>query len=260
MSWNTIVEWLKANAGSIVGALAILAIGYVAAWLASRIVRIVLTRMKVDATVTKFAARLAHSAILVMAIVATLGKFGVETASFVAVLGAVAFALGFALQGSLANFAAGVLILILRPYKVGDVIGAVPNKGKFTVKGTVSEIQLFTTEVITSDNVQLLVPNGLIFAGTIKNHSALKTRRCDLEVQIARNAPVADATRVLSEVARSDQRVLTDPPAEVLVSELKDKCVVLLVRFWVAPTHREAVEFELTRRIKDALDDHKLGV
>lgn len=258
MSWDSIVEWLKANAGSIVGALAILALGYVAAWVAGRVVRIVLTRMKVDATVTKFAARLAHSAILVMAIVATLGKFGVETASFVALLGAIAFAIGFALQGALANFAAGVLILVLRPYKVGDSIGAVPHKGKFTVKGTVNEIQLFTTEVITADNIQLLVPNGVIFANTIKNYSALDKRRSDMTVEIGRSAPVDEATRVLQEAVRSDKRILADPSAQVVVSELKDKCVVLLIRFWVAPSDRESVEFDLTRRVKDALDAHQL--
>ena len=258
MSWDTIVEWLKTHAGSIVGALAILLIGYLAAWLASRIVRALLTRMKVDATVTKFAARLTHTAILVMAIVAMLGRFGVETASFVAVLGAVAFAIGFALQGALANFAAGVLILVLRPYKVGDSIGAVPHKGKFTVKGTVSEIQLFTTEVITSDNVQLLVPNGIIFANTIKNHSAFKTRRLEVTVEIGRKAPVDEAIRVLQEAIRADKRVLAEPPAQVLVKELKEKCVILLLRFWVVPSEREAVEFDLTRRVKDALDSHNL--
>jgi small conductance mechanosensitive channel len=214
--------------------------------------------MKVDATVTKFAARLAHSAILVMAIVATLGKFGVETASFVALLGAIAFAIGFALQGALANFAAGVLILVLRPYKVGDSIGAVPHKGKFTVKGTVNEIQLFTTEVITADNIQLLVPNGIIFAGTIKNHSAYKTRRLEMIVEIARKAPVDEAIRVLQEAIRADKRVLAEPPAQVLVKELKEKCVILLLRFWVVPSEREAVEFDLTRRVRDALDSHNL--
>jgi small conductance mechanosensitive channel len=259
MSWDSIVEWLKANAGSIVGALAILALGYVAAWVAGRVVRIVLTRMKVDATVTKFAARLAHSAILVMAIVATLGKFGVETASFVALLGAIAFAIGFALQGALANFAAGVLILVLRPYKVGDSIGAVPHKGKFTVKGVVSEIQLFTTEVITADNIQLLVPNGIIFAGTIKNRSAYKTRRLEMIVEIGRKAPVDEALRVLQEAIQADKRVLAEPPAEVLVKELKEKCTCLLLRFWVAPSDAEAVEFDLTRRVKDVLDSHNLS-
>jgi small conductance mechanosensitive channel len=252
MSWESIVEWLKANAGSIVGALAILALGYVAAWVAGRVVRIVLTRMKVDATVTKFAARLAHSAILVMAIVATLGKFGVETASFVALLGAIAFAIGFALQGALANFAAGVLILVLRPYKVGDSIGAVPHKGKFTVKGTVNEIQLFTTEVITADNIQLLVPNGIIFAGTIKNRSAYKTRRLEMIVEIGRKAPVDEAIQ-------ADKRVLAEPPAQVLVKELKEKCTCLLLRFWVAPSDAEAVEFDLTRQVKSVLDSHNLS-
>jgi small conductance mechanosensitive channel len=248
MSWESIVEWLKANAGSIVGALAILALGYVAAWVAGRVVRIVLTRMKVDATVTKFAARLAHSAILVMAIVATLGKFGVETASFVARVGARA-----------ANFAAGVLILVLRPYKVGDSIGAVPHKGKFTVKGTVNEIQLFTTEVITADNIQLLVPNGIIFAGTIKNRSAYKTRRLEMIVEIGRKAPVDEALRALEEAIQADKRVLAEPPAQVLVKELKEKCTCLLLRFWVAPSDAEAVEFDLTRQVKSVLDSHNLS-
>ena len=258
MSWNSVVEWLQSHVGSIVGALAILLIGYLAAWLASRIVRALLTRMKVDATVTKFAARLTHTAILVMAIVAMLGRFGVETASFVAVLGAVAFAIGFALQGALGNFAAGVLILVLRPYKVGDFIGAAPYTGKVSVKGTVSEIQLFTTEVITPDNIQLLVPNGVIFANTIKNYSALDKRRSDMTVEIGRSASVDEAIRVLQEAVRSDKRILADPSAQVVVSELKDKCVVLLIRFWVAPSDRESVEFDLTRRVKDALDAHQL--
>lgn len=254
MSWDAIVNWLRANAGNVIGALAILIIGYIAAWLAGRVVRLLLTRLKVDVTVTRFAARLAYMAVLVMAIVATLGRFGVETASFVAVMGAIAFALGFALQGALGNFAAGVLILILRPYKVGDYIGAAPHKGKFTVKGTVSEIQLFTTEVITADNIQLLVPNGIIFANTIKNYSARDRRRSDLAIEVARSAPIGESIRLLEEVTRSDRRVLAEPAPEVVVSALKEKSVTLLVRFWVAPQDTEAVEFDLARQAKDVLD------
>jgi len=251
MFWEKIGEWLSTHGGDIIAALGILVVGYLAALVARKIVRRILAQARVDGTVTAFVAGLTYFAILAVAIVAMLARFGVETASFVALFGAIAFAIGFALQGALGNFAAGLLILILRPYKVGDFITA------GGASGTVDEIQLFSTSLTTLDNLHVIVPNGKVGSDTITNHSALDTRPLDLTVGIGHGASIQEAVRVLLGVLTSDPRVLAVPAPQVLVTELGPTSVELLVRGWV-PRMTEGdfcvMRFELTRRVKEALD------
>jgi small conductance mechanosensitive channel len=251
MFWQRVGEWIETHAGGVLAALGVLVAGYLAAILVRWAVRRVLNRARVDTTVTAFVAGLSYFVILVMAIVAMLARFGVETASFVALFGAVAFAIGFALQGALANFAAGLVILVLRPYKVGDFITA------GGASGTVDEIQLFSTSLTTLDNLHVIVPNGKVGSDTITNHSAFDTRPLDLTVGISYGASIQEAVRVLLGVLTNDPRMLAEPAPQVLVTELGPTSVRFLVRGWVkrmAEGDFCVMRFELTRRVKEALD------
>jgi len=187
-------------------------------------------------------------------VLAALAKFGIQTASFVAILGAAGFAIGFALQGSLANFAAGVLILVLRPFRVGDfIIGA----GE---AGTVKKIQLFTTELATPDNIKVMVPNGKLFGDVIKNVTAYDTRRVDLVIGIGYSSDIQKAYDVMMDIISKDSRILSDPPAQIAVSELADSSVNSVVRPWVKKEDYWPVRFELTRKIKEAFDENTIEI
>ncbi|NIM19988.1 MAG: mechanosensitive ion channel [Candidatus Latescibacteria bacterium] len=238
----------------ILGALIILILGRIAAGIARRIVRQLLTKANTDKSIVTFVGSLIYTLIIVFAIVAALAKFGVETASFIAILGAVGFAVGFALQGSLANFAAGVLILVLRPYKVGDYI---EGGG---VAGSVKAIQLFTTVLATPDNIKIMVPNGKIFGDVIKNVTAFDTRRQDIVVGIAYGASIQKAHDVYLNLIQSDERILTDPAPQVIVSELADSSVNLTGRFWVKKEDYWAVRFDITRKVKEAFDANDIEI
>lgn len=232
----------------IVGAVAILILGRIGAGIARSVVRRLLIKAKMDETIVSFVGTFAYWIILVFAVVAALAKFGIQTASFIAVLGAAGFAVGFALQGSLSNFAAGVLILVLRPFKVGDYIDA------GGVAGTVKAIELFTTVLATPDNVKILVPNGKIFGNTIKNFTSFDTRRVDIVVGIGYGSSIERANDVFLALIESDGRVLKDPPPEVVVSELADSSVNLIGRLWVDRSNYWPVKCDLTRGIKEAFD------
>ncbi|MDY6951088.1 MAG: mechanosensitive ion channel [Thermodesulfobacteriota bacterium] len=232
-----------------IGAIVILILGRIAAGIGRRIVRRLLERAKTDPSVISFVGSLTFALILTFAVLAALAKFGIQTASFVAVLGAAGFAVGFALQGSLANFAAGVLILVLRPYRVDDFIEAAG------VAGSVKEIQLFTTVLATPDNVKIMVPNGKIFGDVIKNVSGFDTRRVDLVMGIGYGSDIQKAHDVMTSIISEDPRILTDPAPQIAVSELADSSVNFVVRPWVKATDYWAVRFDLTRKIKEAFDE-----
>jgi small conductance mechanosensitive channel len=238
----------------IIGAIIILIVGRIAAGAVRSIVRRILNRAKVDATVVTFFATLAYFLVLTFTIVAALAKFGIQTASFVAILGAAAFAIGFALQGSLANFAAGVMILLFRPYKVGDFIEAAG------VAGTVVEVHIFTTIINTPDNIKIIVPNSRIYGDVIKNITGNDTRRVDLVIGISYDAPIGKAHEVAMNVMKADPRVLGEPGPQVAVAELADSSVNLVVRPWVKKEDYWAVRFDVTRKIKEAFDDNGIEI
>jgi small conductance mechanosensitive channel len=238
----------------IIGAIIILILGRIAAGTGRGIVRRVLEKSKTDAAVISFVCSLTYILILTFAVLAALAKFGIQTASFVAILGAAGFAIGFALQGSLANFAAGVLILVLRPFRVGDVIQAAGETG------AVKEIQLFTTILSTPDNIKIMVPNGKILGDVIRNISGYDTRRVDLVIGIGYSSSIQKAYGVISKVISEDKRVLTDPPPQIAVSELADSSVNLVVRPWVNKDDYWNVKFDLTRNIKEAFDENGIEI
>ncbi len=238
----------------IIGAIIILIVGRIAASFCRKITNKILSKTKIDPVVTSFVSGLAYILVLVFAVLAALAKFGIQTASFVAILGAAGFAIGFALQGSLANFAAGILILILRPFRVGDYIDAAG------VAGFVKEIDLFTTIIATPDNVKIIVPNGKLFGDIIKNVSGYDTRRVDLVIGIGYSSDIQAAYDVISELMKQDERILSDPAPQIAVAELADSSVNLVVRPWVKKEHYWDVKFDLTRKIKEAFDEKGIEI
>jgi small conductance mechanosensitive channel len=238
----------------IIGAIIILILGRIAAGIGRKFVKKVLEKSKTDPAVVSFVGSMIYFLILIFAVLAALAKFGIQTASFVAILGAAGFAIGFALQGSLANFAAGVLILVLRPFKVGNFIDGAG------VAGTVKEIQLFTTILATPDNIKIMVPNGKLFGDTIKNFSGFDTRRVDLVIGIGYSSDIQKAYDVLMNLIKEDTRILSAPPTNIAVSELADSSVNFVVRPWVKRQDYWGVKFDLTRKIKEAFDENGIEI
>lgn len=237
-----------------IGAILILIIGRIIAGVLRKVARRLLRRAKTDESIVSFAGSMVYALVIVFVIIAVLQKFGVETASLVAVLGAATFAIGFALQGSLSNFAAGVMILLFRPYKVEDYIDAAG------VSGSVKDIKLFTTILATPDNIKIIVPNSKIFGDVIKNFTAFDTRRISIEVGISYDAPVQKTFDVIMDVVKSESRILPEPAAMVAVTALADSSVNLVARAWVKRQDYWDVFFDLTRRVKESLDEHGIEI
>jgi len=247
-TWDRIVDWIIGYGGQVAGAVVILAIGWIGGRLIRRLVRRLLARGQVAPAVTAFCAQLSFVVVLVAAVIASLARFGIETTSFVALLGAVGFAIGFALQGALSNFAAGVLLLVQHPFRIGDFVEAAG------VSGTVQDIQLFTTILATPDNVKVIVPNAKIYGNTIRNYAGYDTRRIDLVVGIGYGASIKEASSSALELMQGDRRILKEPAPQVLVTELADSSVNLTLRMWAASTDYWDVRFDLTRSIKLEFD------
>lgn len=238
----------------IIGAIAILILGRIAAGIGRGIVNKILLKSQTDPTIVSFASSLTYFLILTFAVLAALAKFGIQTASFVAIIGAASFAVGFAVQGSLSNFAAGVLVLVLRPYRVGDYIEGAG------VSGTVKGIQLFTTVLATPDNIKIMVPNAKIYGDIIKNISAYDTRRVDMVFGIGYGSSIEKAYEVISDILKEDSRVLADPAPQIAVSELADSSVNFVVRPWVKRDNYWPVKFDLTRKIKELFDENDIEI
>lgn len=230
----------------ILGAILILVAGRIAAGLAKRSIRRVMTARRIDTSVVSFTSSMAYFAILTAAVLAALTKFGIQTTSFIAVLGAAGFAVGLALQGSLSNFAAGVLILLFRPFKLGDYIKA------GGAEGTVKEIHIFVTELATPDNVQVIVPNSAIMAGTITNVSGYDKRRVELSLSVGHGVSLARVKELTERLLRDDSRVLAEPAPVVAVRGLTGTSVDLVVWAWVKSSDFGAVQSDMYRRLEEA--------
>ena len=187
-------------------------------------------------------------------IIAALGMLGIQTTSFIAVLGAAGLAVGLALQGSLSNFAAGVLMIIFRPFKVGDFI-----EGAGTA-GVVEEIQIFTTQLRTPDNKTIIIPNAKLTADNIVNFSAKGTRRADMVFGIGYDDDIDKARNIISEILSNEARILKDPPPQVAVSELADSCVNFVVRPWVDADDYWGVVFDVTEAVKKRFDAEGVNI
>ncbi len=229
--------------------LAVFLIGkWLAAW-ARKLIENSMRKAKSDPTLITFVGHLSYILMMAVIIIAALGAIGIQTTSLVAILGAAGLAVGLALQGSLANFAAGVLLVLFRPFKVGDLIEGAGVLGK------VEELQIFTTKLLTPDNKTVYVPNAKLSGGNIINYSAEATRRVDLVVGISYDDDIRKAKEVLLDVLKQDERVLDDPAPTVAVSELADSSVNLVVRPWVKSEDYWDVYFAVTEAAKLKLEE-----
>jgi small conductance mechanosensitive channel len=238
----------------IVKVLATLLIGWFAARILTSIARRAMIRAKVDATVVGFAGNLLYAALLTLVVITALGKLGVPTGSFIAVVGAAGLAVGFALQGSLANFAAGVLLIIFRPFKVGDFVEAAG------VSGVVEDVQVFATALKSPDNKRIIVPNSAITGSNITNYSAKETRRVDLVFGIGYGDDIKKAKDILEDLLAQDDRVLKDPAPTVAVLELADSSVNIVARPWVKTADYWSVHFDTTEAVKLAFDKEGITI
>jgi small conductance mechanosensitive channel len=232
----------------LLGALVVFVIGRMVAGWARRAIRRLLERSTIDATLVPFVTGITYYLLLAFVIIAALGMVGVQTASVIAVLGAAGLAVGLALQGTLGNFASGVMLLLFRPFRVGDFIEAAG------VAGSVKAINIFTTTLNTPDNVGIVIPNSAVWGQIIKNYAANETRRIDLVAGIAYDDDIALAIRTLHGILDADERVLKDPAPTIAVSELGDSSVNIVVRPWCNRQDYWALRFDLTRTMKEQLE------
>ncbi|MEZ8785248.1 small-conductance mechanosensitive channel MscS [Vibrio splendidus] len=254
-------QWLANNSDlfiqygvNIISALIILFIGNLIVKAVANSVSKVLQKKKMDRAVVEFVHGLVRYLLFVIVLIAALGRLGVQTASVVAVIGAAGLAVGLALQGSLSNFAAGVLIVAFRPFKSGDYveIGG--------VAGSVDSIQIFQTVLTTPDNKMVVVPNGSVIGSPITNYSRHDTRRIDLMIGVSYNADLQKTKALLTKICESDERVLKEPGVQVGVHTLADSSVNFVVRPWVSTADYWNVYFDLMQAIKEGLDNEGIEI
>ncbi len=230
---------------------------FVGRWLAKLVTRMVKRAMMkgdVEETLLTFLGNLVYYVLLAAVVIATINQLGIQTTSLLAVLGAAGLAVGLALQGSLSNFAAGVMIVGFRPYRVGDFIEA------GGVAGVVEQVQIFTTVMRTGDNKKIIVPNSQIMAGEITNYSANPTRRVDLVAGCGYGDDIDKVRKLLEDICASDERILEDPAPTIAVSELADSSVNFVVRPWVNSADYWGVYFDVTEQIKKRFDAEGIAI
>ena len=238
----------------VLAALAILFIGRIVAKLLANVIRKMVRRVGGDPILENFLGNLAYSIMLAVVVIASLGQLGVQTTSFIAILGAAGLAIGLALQGSLSNFAAGVLLVVLRPYRVGDFVEAAG------VAGTVLEVQIFSTVLTTPDNKRVTIPNGQINSGVIVNYSANETRRIDLIFGASYDDNVGDVKNLLTKIVEEHELILADPAPRIAVVELADSSVNYGVYVWVNKADVLTVKFALIESVKRRFDEAGLTI
>lgn len=222
-----------------------------------RIVNFIEARMSasnIDVTVSKFVRNIFYYLLMVVIIIAALGQLGIQTTSFIAILGAAGLAVGLALQGSLSNFASGVLLILFRPVKVGDFAEVAG------VTGSIKEISIVVTTLLTGDNKTITVSNSAVINGTITNYSTQSTRRVDLIVGVSYDADIKQVKDELQALADADSRILKNPAVMIGVAELADSSVNLVFRPWVNSADYWPVTFDLNEKIKNRFDEVGIGI
>jgi len=217
-------------------------------------IKSMMTKKNVDPAVNSFVCSLIYVTLLIFVIIAALAQVGIQTTSLIAVLGAASLAIGLALQGSLANFAAGVLLIIFRPFKVGDYVECAGTAG------AVDEMQIFTTQLKSPDNKKIIIPNAKLLGDVITNYSAQETRRVDLVIGVSYSDDLQKVEKVLTDILSQDERVLKDPAPTIAVLELADSSVNFAVRPWVKTGDYWNVYFALTKNIKMRLDAEGIAI
>ena len=251
---NLITTYVIPWSLNITFALLIFVIGRTIAKVLVNVLGKVLKRSGMDVILVDFVSSIASAILSLFIVIASLNQLGVDTTSLIALLGAAGLAVGLALQGSLQNFAAGVMLLIFRPFKSGDFIDA------GGVSGIVETISIFTTQMRTVDNKEVIVPNGSIYGGNITNFSARDTRRVDMVFGIGYDADLKLARSIMDKLIQEDHRILQDPEPFIAVSELADSSVNFVVRPWVKSEDYWAVKFEFTEKLKIAFDENDISI
>jgi small conductance mechanosensitive channel len=252
--YNAAITWVSEYSLKVLAAILILIVGR---WLARKIARLlakVLEKNGIDVTLTGFLENITYYTLVVLVLIAAAGQLGINTTSFLTIVGAAGLAVGLALKDSLSNFSAGVMLVLFRPFKVGDVVEAAGVKGK------VIGINIFNTILNTPDNQRLIVPNNNIISNVIKNVTANPTRRIDLVAGIGYADDIALAKKVLNEIVQSDDRILKDPAPQIAVSELADSSVNFVVRPWVKTADYWDAYFDLTEQIKVRFDAQGISI
>ena len=238
-----------------VGALIVLIIGLrVAGWLGGLVRKVSLRQENIDDTLGNFFGSMVRWAVTAAVFIAVLQVFGVPATSFVAILGALTLAIGLSLQGALGNIASGVMIMIFRPYKLGDYVEAAG------VAGTVKDINLFQTVLATPDNVQIMVPNSQAIDGVIKNYSGYTTRRVDVTFGIDYGDDIDKAIGIIKSIVDADKRIMRDPEPFAKVVNLGDSSVDIATRNWVSAKDYWDVKFDLTKAVKEAFDQQGISI
>lgn len=252
---DAILPLLVEHGLSVIGAVLILIIGL---WLSGRAkvwtVRALGKAPALDDMLRGFFGSIVRYLVLIVVVLAVLSQFGIETTSLIAVLGTAGLAIGLALQGTLSNIAAGVMLLIFRPFKIGHYveIGG--------ISGTVKDLTLFTTELATPDNVQIIVPNSGVWGQPLKNYSAHATRRVDFTFGISYSDDINKAFDVIRAVVDADTRIHKDPEAVIVVGNLGDSSVDIVVRVWSNSADYWGIKFDITKQVKEALDSSGISI
>ncbi|WP_415894824.1 mechanosensitive ion channel family protein [Neptuniibacter sp. PT34_22] len=234
-----------------------LAIFFIGRWVVKQVTKLlerVLRKAKVEDMLVNFISSIASVALLLFVIVASLNQLGVDTTSLIALLGAAGLAIGLSLQDSLKNFAAGVMLVIFKPFREGDFVEAAG------VAGVVEHIQIFNTIMRTGDNREVIIPNGAIYSGVITNYSARDTRRVDMVFGIGYDDDLRKAKEILNEIIAADERILKDPAPVVAVSELADSSVNFVVRPWVNSADYWVVLWDTTETVKLRFDEEGISI
>lgn len=253
--WNSIVPLLTQYGLKIIGAIVILIVGWViSGWLGKRTRKLLEKSQKMDATLIPILSNLVRYLGITFTILMVLNNFGVQTASIIAVLGAAGLAVGLALQGSLSNVASGVMLLVFRPFKVGDVVEA------GGVLAVIDEIGLFLTKLHTFDNINVYQPNSKIWGTEIRNYSQNETRRVDIPIGIGYGDDIDHALKVAKEVIEADSRTLSDPAPMFAVSDLGDSSVNLMIRFWTKSGDFFNAKLDLTKELKQRFDKEGINI
>ena len=247
-------EWFALYGLKAIAAIIILVVGRWIAKALRNLTEKVMRKKEVEPTLVSFVGNLVYVALLVFVVIAAINQLGVQTTSFIAVIGAAGLAIGLALQGSLANFAAGFLLILFRPFKVGDYIEGAG------VAGGVEEIQIFVTQLKTPDNKTVIIPNAKLTGDNIINYSAKETRRVDMVFGVSYDADLPKTRQVLEDVLSRDGRILDEPAPTIAVLELADSSVNFAVRPWVKTADYWDVYFSVTEDVKKSLDADGIGI
>ena len=249
------LDFMASVLGNVVAAIVLLLVGlFIGRWVKGRITAMSARSARLDDTLFNFLGNIARYVVLIFTILVVLNTFGVQTTSIIAALGAAGLAVGLALQGTLSNVAAGVMIIIFRPIKLGDFVSVAG------VSGTVKDITLNTTELASLGNTQIIVPNSEVWGNVIENYSIYKTRRAEWTFGVGYGANLATAERVIRETIMADPRSLNDPEPFIQVNALNDSSVDFLVRVWVGSGDYFAYQADMKRKVKEALDANGVDI